>query len=130
MTKGKENLFKGRRSKFSIFSIFALGMKKKYQLKWLKDKNGVWNENIIDMREIIIGYFFDFFESFDNSLRSLLEWENVHHNTKEQNDQLIIQILNAEVKLVLPMHPGKSPGHDALSCIILDILAYEEFFNT
>lgn len=98
-----------------FFHRFASARKQKNTINRIKDVHGEWKDTEEEIQAVIVNYFTEIFSSSGVAGR-LSDREKVNQVAESENNELIAEITDAEVKsAVFSMHPEKSPGHDGLN---------------
>lgn len=80
----------------------------------IKDANGVWKEQVEDVKQVIVDYFYELSQT--STTHDMLKYGEVTQTVHENlNQDLMLPITSEEVKsAVFAMHPEKSPVLDGL----------------
>ncbi|TYH01227.1 hypothetical protein ES288_A09G041000v1 [Gossypium darwinii] len=99
-----------------FFHVRAKNRRKKNNIARLKDMDGYWKENTMDISKAIREYFQKLFKSNLNS-NTLLNLDYIESCiTGEENDRLLKDFTENEIKEAFSqMDPRKAPGIDGLS---------------
>ncbi|KAL8125715.1 hypothetical protein AgCh_013104 [Apium graveolens] len=98
-----------------FFHKYASSRQRNNTVTRLKDKHGVWKEDVMEVQHVISDYFGELFRT-SGAMEGLTDRELVNKVTDEQNESLMILATDEEVrKAIFSMHSDKSPGPDGLN---------------